>query len=261
MSAVAGLADADESMAPFDVTGRRDRPSLRLVEPAHPRRPRHSGGPVSVVRPQATSADDATPPAPADPATGAAGTAGGDVTDEQVASAFSDGQEWALAVAYERWAGLVHGISLRALADRGDAEDATQQVFIRAWRGRATFDPSRGSLVGWLVGIARHVCADTWHQRARQARQQEAARSVMGPVTTPESAAPEQAVERLALLDALSGIDQPARGIVELAFFHDLTHTQISDRTGLPLGTVKSHIRRSLLRLRDSLEVSRAATS
>jgi RNA polymerase sigma factor (sigma-70 family) len=267
VSAVAELTAPVEPAAPFEVTLRAVRPSLRLVEPAHPRRPRHAGGPVSVVRSHAgpggddTTEDSTTADATAPGATGTGGPLGGDVTDEQVAEAFCDGQEWALAVAYERWAGLVHGISLRALTDRSDAEDATQQVFIRAWRGRATFDPTRGSLVGWLVGIARHVCADTWHQRARRARQQEAARSVMGPVTTPESAAPEQAVERLALLDALSEIDQPARGIVELAFFHDLTHTQISDRTGLPLGTVKSHIRRSLLRLRDSLEVTRAATS
>jgi RNA polymerase sigma-70 factor (ECF subfamily) len=227
-----------------EVSARPSRPSLRLVEPAEPRHARHVGGPGAPAR-----------------GPSAGGPAAHEVSDEEVAAAFHAGHEWALAMAYERWAGLVHGISLRTLADRSDAEDATQQVFIRAWRGRETFDPTRGTLVGWLVGITRHVCADTWHQRARQARQADAARAVMGPVTTPESAAPEQAVERLALLDALEDIDQPARGIVELAFFHDLTHTQISDRTGLPLGTVKSHIRRTLLRLRDSLEVTRAATS
>lgn len=181
-------------------------------------------------------------------------------SEEQVTFGFTAGEEWALAEAYERWAGLVHGLSMRSLADRSDAEDATQQVFVRAWRGRAGFDPDRGSLVGWLVGITRHVCADSWHQRARVARQQEAARAVLGPATAPASQGPEQSVERLTLLDALQDIDQPARGIVELAFFHDLTHSQIAERTGVPLGTVKSHIRRSLLRLRDCLEVSRAAT-
>jgi len=178
--------------------------------------------------------------------------------DAELARAFVAGEEWALAEAYERWAGLVHGVSLRALADRSDAEDATQQVFVRAWRGRDTFDASRGSLAGWLVGIARHVCADTWHQRARQSRQLEAARAVVGPTTAPAQQAPEQVVERLAVLDAMARLDQPARRIVELAFFHDLSHSQISASTGIPLGTVKSHVRRSLLRLRDCLEVSRA---
>jgi RNA polymerase sigma-70 factor (ECF subfamily) len=181
-----------------------------------------------------------------------------DHEDGEVARAFAAGHEWALAEAYERWSGLVHGIALRALADRSDAEDATQQVFVRAWNGRASFDPSRGSLVGWLVGITRHACADTWQQRSRHVRQVDAARAALGPETAPAHLGPEQVVERLAVLDAVQELDQPARGIVELAFFHDLTHTEISDRTGIPLGTVKSHIRRSLLRLRDCLEVSRA---
>ncbi|WP_336921146.1 sigma-70 family RNA polymerase sigma factor [Aquipuribacter sp. SD81] len=181
--------------------------------------------------------------------------------DDELGNAFAAGHEQALAEAYTRWAGLVHGISLRALADRQDAEDATQQVFVRAWRGRDTYDPRRGTLAGWLIGISRHVTADVWHQRARLARQAEAARAVVGPATVPAAALPEQAVERLAVLDALAEVEQPARGVVELAFFHDLTHKQIAERLGMPLGTVKSHIRRSLLRLRDSLEVARAATS
>jgi RNA polymerase sigma factor (sigma-70 family) len=222
-------------------------PSLVLVEPAQP----HARG-----------TDDAggRPPSP-----GAAAAerplSPGECDDETIALAFAAGHEWALAEAYARWAGLVHGISMRALADRQDAEDATQQVFIRAWRGRETFDPRRGTVAGWLIGISRHVCADVWHQRARQARQHEAARAAVAPATVPDAALPEQAVERLTVLEALSAVDQPARGIVELAFFHDLTHKQIADRLGMPLGTVKSHIRRTLLRLRDSLEVARAATS
>jgi len=236
------LAAAPDLRAVSEVAATAHPPSLVLVEAVRPDQPHRLGSTV-------TQACDAAP-APDDP----------DPDDAALARAFRDGQEWALAEAYDRFAGLVHGMSVRALADRHDAEDATQQVFIRAWRGRTTFDPDRGSLGGWLVGIARHVCADTWHQRARQARQTQAARSVMGPQTAPVSSSPEQAVERLALLDALEGIDQPARGIVKLAFFHDLTHTQISDRTGLPLGTVKSHIRRALLRLRGTLEVDRAAT-
>jgi len=200
-------------------------------------------------RPDPPGRAGGTTPVPGDPSL---------LADDELARALAAGHEWALAEAYERWAGLVHGVSLKALVDRCDAEDATQQVFVRAWRSHDTFDPSRGSLAGWLVGICRHVCADTWHQRTRQSRQVQAARSVMGPPTLPASQAPEHVVERLAVMDALADLDQPARGIVQLAFFEDLTHTQISDRTGIPLGTVKSHIRRSLLRLRDCLAVSRA---
>ncbi|MGJ7442828.1 sigma-70 family RNA polymerase sigma factor [Aquipuribacter sp. MA13-6] len=240
MSAVTAAA-----WRPAEVSPDRTRPSLRLVEPAPPVPDRRSSGTVADVRDLPAGS----------------GRPQDEVDDARLAAAFHTGEEWALAEAYERWAGLVHGVSLRALADTPDAEDATQQVFIRAWRGRATFDPTRGSLAGWLVGITRHVCADLWHQRARQAKQVDAARSVMAPEQAPAADAPEQSVERLTLLDALDDIDQPARGVVELAFFHDLTHTQIAERTGMPLGTVKSHIRRSLLRLRDTLEVSRAATS
>ena len=220
------------------------RPTLSLVDANEPSMSSGAGG-----LPDPLGGAGVTTPVPGDPSL---------VADDELARALAAGNEWALAEAYERWAGLVHGVSLKALADRCDAEDATQQVFVRAWRGRDTFDPTRGSLAGWLVGICRHVCADIWHQRTRQSRQVQAARSVMGPPTLPAPQAPEHVVERLAVMDALADLDQPARGIVELAFFEDLTHTQISDRTGIPLGTVKSHIRRSLLRLRDCLGVSRA---
>ena len=235
------LVSCDARVRPV-APGRGWRPTLGLVDAAEP-----------PAQPRAGSGGGL------EPGGGARGGAEPSLlTEDELARARVAGHEWALAEAYERWAGLVPGLSLKALADRSDAEDATQQVFVRAWRGRTTFDPDRGSLAGWLVGICRHACADTWHQRTRQSRQAEAARSVLGPGTVPAAHAPEHVVERLAVMDALADLDQPARGIVELAFFEDLTHTQISDRTGIPLGTVKSHIRRSLLRLRDCLAVSRA---
>lgn len=182
-------------------------------------------------------------------------------SEAEVAAAFRDGDEAALAEAYSRWAPLVHGVSARSLGPGHDAEDATQQVFVQAWRGRAGLDPDRGTLAGWLIGISRHVCADAWHQRVRRTRLHEAARTLAAGERASDGTAPETVLDRLVLMDALADVGEPAREIVELAFFHDLTHTQIADRTSLPLGTVKSHIRRTLLRLRERLEVSRAQPS
>jgi RNA polymerase sigma-70 factor (ECF subfamily) len=179
--------------------------------------------------------------------------------DAEVARRFAAGDEQALAEAYERWATTIHGMAVRAFGRGPDAEDITQQTFVSAWTGRENFRPERGSLPAWLVGICRHRIADGWASRARARRITEAAAADIGRPAAPDLAVDARVADRVLLLDELDRIDQPQRGIVEMAFFEDLTHVQIAARTGLPLGTVKSHIRRTLERLRDRLEVNDAA--
>ena len=181
--------------------------------------------------------------------------------DAEVGRRFAAGDEHALALAYERWAGQIHGMAVRAFGPGPDAEDITQQTFMSAWTGRAGYRPDKGPLPAWLVGVCRHKIADTWAKRERQRKETEAAMSEAqampaGPVTAGVDTA---VADRVLLLDELDLLGQPQRGIIELAFFEDLTHAQIATRTGLPLGTVKSHIRRTLERLRTRLEVDGAA--
>ena len=181
--------------------------------------------------------------------------------DAEIGRRFADGDQQALAWAYERWAGQIHGMAVRAFGPGPDAEDVTQQTFMSAWTGRTGFRPDKGPLPAWLVGVCRHKIADTWAKRERQRRETEAAMSQAqalpaGPVTAGVDTA---VADRVLLLDELDRLGQPQRGIIELAFFEDLTHAQIATRTGLPLGTVKSHIRRTLERLRTRLEVDGAA--
>ncbi len=177
--------------------------------------------------------------------------------DAEVGRAFAAGDELALAEAYRRWSAFVHTLALRSLRDHTDAEDATQQVFINAWRGRAGFDPERGPLAAWLTGVTRNVVADAFARRARQQRDTRAAVATITPNVDADTVA---VADRLMVADEMTRLGEPQRTILALAFWEDLTHDQISERLDLPLGTVKSHIRRSLLRLRSRLEVDHAAS-
>lgn len=170
------------------------------------------------------------------------------------------GDEHALAEAYDRWAPLVHGLAVRALG-RDDADDVTQQVFISAWRSRERYRPEAGDLPAWLVGITRHVVADAL--RRRYASRQEAvadpaAAAVVNGSLRATDDPTEELPDRLLVRAEVARLDQPQRAIVEMAFYESLTHTEIAARTGLPLGTVKSHLRRTLTRLRERMEVDHA---
>lgn len=176
-----------------------------------------------------------------------------DATD--TARRFAAGDERALAEIYGQWSSLVYSLALRSLGDATDAEDVTQKVFVAAWQSRARFDPARASLSAWLVGITRNTVADTHQARTREraVTEQLAALSPEGTAASHET----DLADRLLIADEMARLEPVPRQVVELAFFDDLTHLQIADRLGIPVGTVKSHIRRSLSKLRGRLEVSR----
>ncbi len=177
--------------------------------------------------------------------------------DLALVSAFRSGDERALREVYDRWSGLVHAFCVRSLANRSDAEEATAQVFVRAWRGRDGFDPARGTLAGWSLGIARREVYDVWQSAERERRVTETLATL---APEPDVVAPEDLVERLLVADEIARLRPEQRQAVGLAFYDDLTHEQVARTMDLPLGTVKSHIRRGLAVLRRRLEVDRAAS-
>jgi RNA polymerase sigma factor (sigma-70 family) len=171
---------------------------------------------------------------------------------------FRLGDETVLRELYDRYAGLVHQVGVACLPSRSDAEDVTQATFVAAWRGRQTYDPDRGSLAGWLLGIARRQAVDRLRALGREQNSVDAVRR-QAPAAYPAELAPERVIDRIVVLDELRRLSDEQRRVVELAFFDDLTHVQIAGVTGLPLGTVKSHLRRGLERLRSRWEVDGAA--
>ena len=98
---------------------------------------------------------------------------------DELAIDFAAGRPEAMRAAYERHSSLVYTLALRALGNSHDAEDVTQQVFVSAWRSRATFDPDRSALPAWLVGITRKKIADSYASRTRSRRDLDAVTTIV----------------------------------------------------------------------------------
>ncbi len=193
-------------------------------------------------------------PAPFRPGSPVADSADDDRADAALAAAFAGGDQRALTEASDRWSSLVYTLAVRSLGDTADAEDVTQKTLVAAWTGRSRFDPDRARLAAWVVGIAKHKIADAHAARARARELEQPAASVAS-----EEPTETDLTDRLLLADELARLEPEAQRVMRLPFYDDLTHTQIAERLGLPLGTVKSHIRRSLLRMKERLEVTYAA--
>ncbi|MER5728836.1 sigma-70 family RNA polymerase sigma factor [Streptomyces sp. NPDC002138] len=197
-------------------------------------------------------AADTAAPAPRTTGDTASGDAAGDA---RLVALFLAGDEDGMTAVYHRWRPLVHGLARRWLGDEREAEDVTQLVFLAAWRGRGGYRPGSGDLGGWLVGITRHKVADALAARARRARAVAAAGAQYASAWPPGAATePERALDRVLVLGELARLPSAQQRILRLAYYGDLTQTQIAARTGLPLGTVKSHTRRALHCLRSALQ-------
>jgi len=178
-----------------------------------------------------------------------------DPDDQDSADSLGDrlraGERTALEQAYQRWSPLVYTVALRALGDHHDAEDVTQQVFVSAWHSRGTLRTGEGVVPGWLVGIAKHRIADVRAQRYRSVRNVAAVARVQRPE---EAARDADLADRVLLAHELGQLGEPRSTIVRLAVVEQRPAHEVARTLDLPLGTVKSHVRRGLLQLRSRLQ-------
>jgi RNA polymerase sigma-70 factor (ECF subfamily) len=175
---------------------------------------------------------------------------GESTTDGELLARIAARDDAALGALYDRYGGLALGLAFRVLRDRGQAEDIVQEAFLSVWRRAATFDPRRGNARSWLMSIVHNAAID--RRRGRFRHQQDevdiedhAWRLADDDVWDDVS----RQLDREQVLQALAQIPTEQRETLELAYFGGLTQAEIAERTGQPLGTVKSRARLGLRRL------------
>jgi RNA polymerase sigma-70 factor (ECF subfamily) len=167
------------------------------------------------------------------------------------------GDEDALASLYDRTNRIVYGIALRIVGEAATAEDVAMEVYLQAWRTAGSYDPDRGRVLPWLITLARSRSLDSLRSRkARRAHLEKDVNDVLDLSESrpdPESAIIEHGRSRI-VREAIAQLAPGHREAIELAYFSGLTHAEAAQKTGLPLGTVKTRIRSGMLHLRELLE-------
>lgn len=170
--------------------------------------------------------------------------------DADLLSRLQTGDESAMAMLYDRYSKIVYSVALRVLRDPASAEDILQEIFMQVWRNPGSFVSARGSLAGWLAVVARNRSIDA----LRRKRPTDSVDDVI--LASPCNLSDE--AERNVMMEKTRSImhklPSEQRKTLEMAFFDGLTHAEIAEMTGDPLGTVKTRIRSALLGLRKALQ-------
>jgi RNA polymerase sigma-70 factor (ECF subfamily) len=172
-------------------------------------------------------------------------------TDDELIAAIGRGDEEALAELYDRYGRVAYGLALRILRDPALAQDAVQDAFLAAWRTAAAFDPARGKASTWLLTLVHRRAVDVVRrEQRRRAEVLDDAPVAAGAETDEEAIVRE---ERRRVQAALTTLTDNEREAIELAYYGGLSQSEIAERLGVPLGTVKSRMFAGLSRLRATL--------
>ncbi|HEY9128035.1 MAG TPA: sigma-70 family RNA polymerase sigma factor [Acidobacteriaceae bacterium] len=169
--------------------------------------------------------------------------------DAELLEAVARQDQAAMATLFDRYSRLVYSIALRVLREPDQAEDVMQEVLLQVWRQPGGFVSQRGSLGAWLAVVARNRAIDVIRRRAHL--------TPLDELVGPEPRNLQKAVESDHLMkevrQVVDALPQEQQAPLYMAYFEGLTHTEISERTGAPLGTVKTRIRSALIAVRRAL--------
>jgi RNA polymerase sigma-70 factor (ECF subfamily) len=170
--------------------------------------------------------------------------------DAELLAAVASGDHPALLALYDRYSRIAYGLAYRILHEAGAAEEAVQDAFLRIWRYSSTFDPARDGGRAWLLTIVRHSAIGLVRRQGGVTSRvvslgEMTERRIAAEVSNEDTMSSEQECVR----NAVATLPGAQRHVIELAYFTGLTHGEIAQREGLPLGTVKSRLRLGLRHL------------
>lgn len=160
------------------------------------------------------------------------------------------GDQQAMGLLFDRYSGIVYSVALRVLKDTGQAEDVMQNIFIQIWKKPGAFISGRGSLGAWLAVVARNRAIDSLRRR----RPMDSIEDVVLAASTDLAAEAERNALMEKVRTYMHQLPPEQRRSVEMAYFEGLSHSEIAEKTGDPLGTVKTRIRLALIALRRAMQ-------
>jgi RNA polymerase sigma-70 factor (ECF subfamily) len=169
--------------------------------------------------------------------------------DFALLSRVRSGDQGAMADLFDRYSGVLYSVALRVLKDPGQAEDIMQDIFIQVWRKPDSFASGRGSLGGWLAVVTRNRAIDLLRKR----RPSDSVEDVVLVSKTNTASEAERNVLMEKVRVVMADLPPDQKTSVELAYFDGMSHTEIAEKTGEPLGTVKTRIRLAMITLRKAL--------
>jgi RNA polymerase sigma-70 factor (ECF subfamily) len=181
--------------------------------------------------------------------------------DTALIKRMAEGDERALAAFYDRWSSLVHAVALRILRQRDDVEDVVEETFWQAWRQANRYLATRGSVQTWLLTIARSRALDRV-RAVRRLREEplegDSGEAIVQQVSEGDASTSAESNERrVIVLAALSELPTEQREALELGYYNGLSQSEIAERTGQPLGTIKTRMRLAMQKLKGRLQILR----
>jgi RNA polymerase sigma-70 factor (ECF subfamily) len=176
---------------------------------------------------------------------------GGDI--ERLLGRCALGDQEAFRRLYDLASPKLYGVAMRILGHRGDAEEATQEAFVRIWQKAGRFQPGRGSGPGWIVTIARNAAIDRLRMRKAPTRDIAGMFDLADPGPTPEASA-SAAQDRRRIERCLGQLPEDRARAVRAAYLEGRTYQDLAQTLGVPLNTVRTWLRRALIALRKCLE-------